>query len=287
MATVRPVMVEAYLVPAIILLILSFLLYFKTSYVLASLVLILLNVKGNYASDLMAEQVTLLKEKLKNGELDKNGKLKFAEILLQSKEPEAAKVLYEENIENALPEHVNNYAISLIQNKKSEEAIRVLGTLQMKARSGAINLTDTQKTELRQNMLLALQKQKSQQKQKQKQKKEEEKEKKKQKQKESGEEGDSGNNKNEKSEKDGKDKKDDKEKDDKKSDGKDGKEKKEKQDQAKRETLKERQDKIRKKRKMVKIPGLIKQIMSDDRSLQKKYLDTSTTEPRQYQKKDW
>ena len=38
---------------------------------------------------------------------------------------------------------------------------------------------------------------------------------------------------------------------------------------------------------MVKIPGLIKQIMSDDRSLQKKYLDTSTDKPKKLQKKDW
>ena len=38
---------------------------------------------------------------------------------------------------------------------------------------------------------------------------------------------------------------------------------------------------------MVKIPGLIKQLMSDDRDLQKKYIDTSTDKPKSFKKKDW
>ena len=58
--------------------------------------------------------------------------------------------------------------------------------------------------------------------------------------------------------------------------------------QKKKKTLEEKEEEIRKKRKMIKIPAMLKQIMSDDSQLQKKYLDTSTkNKSSNNKKKDW
>jgi Ca-activated chloride channel family protein len=287
MATVRPVKVATFLIPAIIFLSLGYLLYLFPSYGLALFVIALIPLRGQHleASELQSQAIEQLREKLKNGELNKEGKLKFAEILLKSKEAEAAKVLYEENLDQASPAHKNNYAISLIQNKKPEQAIKVLSELQKEIRNGIVTATDTERGEIRQNMLLALQAQQKQSQQKQKSKKSED-EKNKKKKKGEGQEGDSKGKKKEGKQGEGEEKKskDQESKDKNKKQKQDEEKGKEKQ---KAQTLKEKQDQIRKKRKMVKVPGLIKQIMSDDRALQKKYLDTSTKKPKVYQKKDW
>ena len=56
----------------------------------------------------------------------------------------------------------------------------------------------------------------------------------------------------------------------------------------KKKTIEEKEEEIRKKRKMVKIPAMLKQIMSDDSQLQQKYIDTSTRKKNSTQdKKDW
>lgn len=90
---------------------------------------------------------------------------------------------------------------------------------------------------------------------------------------------------------DNKDKKDGKDQE-----GKDKKEKNKGQDGEDKEeaqpsgpsTLDEKEKEIEKKRRMVKTPAMIKQIMSDDRELQKKMMDTSTSERgEQKPKRDW
>ncbi len=83
-------------------------------------------------------------------------------------------------------------------------------------------------------------------------------------------------------------KKDGKEKDreKKKSEG-EGEEKEDQQPQGP-STLDEKEKGIEQKRRMVKTPAMIKQILSDDRELQKKMMDTSTSERGdQKQKRDW
>jgi Ca-activated chloride channel family protein len=52
------------------------------------------------------------------------------------------------------------------------------------------------------------------------------------------------------------------------------------------QSLKDREEEIRKNRKMIKVPAILKQIMSDDRNLQKKYWKTST-KSNSFDKKDW
>jgi Ca-activated chloride channel family protein len=71
--------------------------------------------------------------------------------------------------------------------------------------------------------------------------------------------------------------------------GKDGENKEEEEKQPSGpSTLDEKEKEIEKKRRMVKTPAMIKQIMSDDRELQKKMMDTSTSERgEQKQKRDW
>lgn len=89
--------------------------------------------------------------------------------------------------------------------------------------------------------------------------------------------------------KDKKDKKDGKDKDG-KNKGQDGEEEKEKEEAQPSgpSTLDEKEKEIEKKRRMVKTPAMIKQIMSDDRELQKKMMDTSTSERgEQKPKRDW
>lgn len=285
MATVRPVKVKMILVPALVFLSLYYAFYFFPSYTLSFLLLTTIGLVSPRANEYKSGEIEQLMERMKKGELSKEGKLKFAEILLKAKENEASQVLYEENLKEAKPADLNNYAISLIQNKQPEKAIKILSDIQQRARDGKLSLTDSERDEIRQNMLLALQTQKQQSQQKKQEEKEEKENKDKQKNKGSGQEGDSKGQekKQESGEGEEKNKKEDKKsKGDKKSSEEDAGEKKKKA-----KSLKERQEEIRKKRKMVKIPGLIKQIMSDDRALQKKYLDTSTKKPKVYQKKDW
>lgn len=294
MATIRPVKASVVLIPAVILLLISFLSYPFVSYATVLLVFFLppISLRSEDMPDkLKDEQIQSLMNRMKAGELSNDGKLKFAEILMKSKEIDAAKVLYEENLKHASPQHLNNYAITLIQAKEAKEALKVLSRLQRGARLGDYKLSDSELSEVRQNILLALQSQKEQERQKQKQKQkknEEDKNKEKEKQ-QSGEggEGDSKDNKKNNSEEKSQDKKDkdkEKEKNNKNKESDDSQKDKKK---AKPKSFKEHEDEVKKKRKLVKIPGLIKQIMSDDRTLQKKYLDTSTQKPKEYQKKDW
>lgn len=83
------------------------------------------------------------------------------------------------------------------------------------------------------------------------------------------------------------DKKDGKDKGKDKKDGEEGKEEEDKQPTGP-STLDEKEKEIEKKRRMTKTPAMIKQIMSDDRELQKKMMDTSTNERGDKKpKRDW
>ena len=85
-----------------------------------------------------------------------------------------------------------------------------------------------------------------------------------------------------------KDEKPNEKKDDKKENKGNGKDKEEDQKPQGPSTLEEKEKEIEQKRKMIKTPAMIKQIMSDDRELQKKMMDTSTNERgEQKPKRDW
>lgn len=284
-AVVRPVKVDAFLIPSIIFFTISFLLYYPQGFALPVLIVTFLLSPDTFAVDVNKDMAEKLRQKMKEGKLNTQGKLKFAEILLRAKEGEAAQTLYEEHKDKLSYKDKNNYAVTLLMNKKPIDALKQFSEIQKDDKNGVISMNDQERSELRQNILLALQAKKQQDQQKKKESEEKNKEQKDDEGKGGGQSGDkSDEDKGKKGGDQNKEKKDDK--------GKEKNKNKQKKDEkgdkkGKPESLKEKQDRIRKQRKMVKIPGLIKQIMSDDRTLQKKYLDTSTNEPKAYQKKDW
>lgn len=85
------------------------------------------------------------------------------------------------------------------------------------------------------------------------------------------------------------DNKDKKENDKKKEKGKEGEEDKQEQEENKGpQSLEEKEKQIEQKRRMTKLPGVVKQLMNDDRELQKKLMDTSTKEKGDLKpKNDW
>lgn len=306
LTTIRPVKVGYVLIPGMIILIISFLLYpmksFKLSLIFIPLLCVSVNVKS--ASQPIQEQnkelskeelaklgkdnkqLNELMDKHKQGLLDRNGKMKMAELLMDHQSYDMASTIYEESTKEMTGKDKNNYAINLIKNKQTGKAIQILSDLQLKMKSGE-EVDKELKKAIRQNMLLALVENRKQQNKNKNKKKQEQKNKKKKKEKQKNQKtgkGKSGENK-----KDNKEyKPDDKEKLEKKKNDKNNKNKDEKNQKKKHpRSLKDKQKDIERKRKMVKIPGLIKQLMSDDRSLQKKYIDTSTDKQKSFNKKDW
>lgn len=298
LATIKPVKTQYVLIPGIILLSLSFLLYPLQSFRFL-LILLMIGTLHNVESTMAQQQVPIEEESKPDpvldelmrrhrlGELSNDEKMRMAEKLYEKKEFEAVNTLYKESWDKLSVKDKNNYAISLLQAKESAKALKLLGEVQKDIRNNE-SIDDEFKSSVRQNMLLAL---KEDQQQKQQQKKDKEKqqeqEKKDQDKKEQGDGGGDGDNQNQKpkdqkpEDSESKDKKNKNK--EKKDDQKDGDEKKEQ----KQKSLEQKQKDIENKRKMVKIPGLIKQLMSDDRSLQQKYIDTSTDKPKSFSKKDW
>ncbi len=281
--TVRPVKVNLFLVPALLCFFFSFSLYIPSSFGTLALFFMLINPSNIQALSLTAEE---LENSIKKGSAGDKGKLKLAELYLKDKKFELSRILYEEVPKKKLSlKDRNNYAISLLGEKKISEALVEWSQLQRDLEK--TEASDEVEKSIRQNVLLALQRQKSGKgSDNKKDKKDKEKQKDDQDNKKDGQEG----KKQEKNSSKGKGK--DKKKEDKKREGKKKasdkfeKNKKKKMEQ-KPKSLKEQQEEIRKKRKMVKVPAIIKQIMSDDRNLQQEYLDTSTKEPNSREKKDW
>ena len=297
---IRPVWAHYILIPSIAFLMISFLFSgFKGYSRVAALVFIFWgagfnNVKAvdEVSADIDEEKkvmVDAMLEKMKQGEMGRLEKLAVAEKILKLGGYKEAEVLYRENIRQSDtdPALLMNYGVTLIQNKKVNEGLKSLRDALAFAKDQ--NFEKEKQLELFQNVQLALrvQKKKNQGKGDSKEKKEKEKkgEKQQQEQNESqdGKEGKKGEEKKSKDQKkkDKKEKKDGKDKKDKKK--KDGEEKK----QQKPQSLEQKEQEIKQKRKMVKVPALIKQIMSTDRNIQKKYMDTRLDRGRRSGKKDW
>ena len=231
----------------------------------------------------------------KLGELNVLESLKLAENLLENKEYELALSLYEENInvETASPEAMMNYAISLAKMKQTHKALKVFEKLSLRIKQK--EYSHLSQEDLQQNILLTLQDQSGQ---KNKQSKDE-----KQQNDEKNENEDQKQASNQEVNKDQEKKQDQQEKSKQEEEKKDDKDKK---DQNKGEKKDENQDKQNndeqtaqneknlenadskeEKNETAKIPAILKQILDDDRKLQKKFIDTSTKTPQRNQHKDW
>jgi Ca-activated chloride channel family protein len=292
---VKPVMYEYLLIPAILFLILAYLLKFSKSFVIALLILSF-NLNAQVNSENPPEepeksQETLdLEDKFARDELSQNGKRVLAQKLIEDGFPDQAAVLYDEilskevNEDNKI-EYLNKGA-SEFKSGKIKEGIDTYNQL-----IDYLEDNDQKNTELykdvKKNILKALQTQENQ-----KGKGEGEDKENSDNQEGEGEESDqnqqdgkSGENQdnqnqgdNEKKDKNENDQKDQKNKDKKNQDDKknDEKNKKGKGD-------KDDKNKVEKK----KIPALLKQLMSDDNQLQKKMIDAETRQRRKNNKKDW
>lgn len=323
---IRPVYSHYILIPAILLFCLSVLIgrfpIFKIprAVVVAFMTIWVLETQSLKAQERTSEAQLLTTPEIKKdleviqeGRADREYVLKTAEKMLRAKDSKRATELYSEYGKKNDSEAVRfNHATALLKSNRIKEAMPIIQELMKNSKDEDL------KDKLRKNLRVHVE-------QKKKQDKEEQQKKENQENKENGtdknKEGQSkpeNQEKQEKQENQGKEGKDkqqegnqqgqkkpdqngqpgEQKKEDKK-DGKDkdGKEKDKDAGSAEKEedkqppgpsTLDEKEKEIEKKRRMTKTPAMIKQIMSDDRELQKKMMDTSTRERGEEKpKRDW
>ncbi|MCP4913860.1 MAG: VWA domain-containing protein [Oligoflexia bacterium] len=268
-ATIKPVLAHYLVIPALVLGTLSYLfLFFPRFAVQLVIVGVFLLSNNTWAQS--------LEERIKSGEATFNEKLKYSENLIKNKEFERAAIYIEDLVKKDKDNYKlhSNLGLAFAKTKKKTKA------LQSYQRALELAKDDEVKKKIRENVMKLFEesqkdksgddKSKDQKEGKQNQKKDNSKNGKQSKQQKKTQ----GDSQGKKQNKD-KDKKDQEEK------NKKGKE------QSKQEQLQKRESKIKRKRKLQKVPAMVKQLLSDDRELQKKFLDTSTSERKSYDKKDW
>ena len=243
-------------------------------------------------------------EKMKAGKSDRKEILKMAEKFLKNDDEERARALYDEY---ARPdddlEVTFNRATALLKTQKMDEAMPLIQNIFKNSKN------EEMKDKLRNNILISMTGDGKGKSDKKDEKKDDKKEDKKDGNKGEDDKKDKEDKKDDKGKegKDGKENKDKDEKqsgkdqgkqDNKKDSGKDDKEKEKPQKDPKDlekperpesgpKSLEEKEKMIEQKRKMVKTPAMIKQILNDDRELQKKMMDTSTDDRASRTKRDW
>lgn len=323
---VRPVYSYLILIPAIILYCLSIVIgRLKTFKALYSIFFLISIVPISYANESNRNNEKKIKEipkkiqadleKMKAGKYSRREVLKIAEKFLKNDDPDRAMEIYKEYSKEEDDESIMfNRTTAQLKAGKIEEAMPDIQNLFSNSKN------ENLKNKLRNNVLLALNSKSGGQGKDKKQENNENKDKdNKEKNKEEGKEGDKGNSKEENKEESKEDNKENKKEDNKNQDKKPGKsgnpddkksdqEKSNESENEKENELKkdpkdlerperpeegprsreEKEKKIEQQRKLVKTPAMIKQILSDDRELQKKMMDTSTSErSSQKPKRDW
>ncbi len=296
----RPVKMHYLVIPSLFLILLSILFRFGNVYKIATSLLpslIPLLIFTSLQSQEIDEEAQKAKEQfwelhseqfsmLENGKLPTDQTLKLGELALRAKIYDDARLLYRgaigSELKNETAETLFNYTTSELANNKIIEAADLLEKLNEKLAANP-EFSSEYKEKMRQNVLLAINKKLQKQAEEEKKKQEEEQKKKNGEQKEGGE--GQGEKQDEKQDQNGKnqdqEKKDNKSEDDKQEE-KNKEEEKMKEQQKKEqksESQKEREERIKQQKKMVKIPSLLKQLMNEDRDLQKRNIDprTSTT----------
>ena len=250
-------------------------------------VVFLLMVAGNIERGGVWAEVPQDLESLKKGELDRVQRLKLAEKFLRKEEKEKALQLYRENVEQLEgfdSSTLLNYGVALFQSGRIEEGMRVYNYL-----LNEVPLGEKEKTVLQSNIAKALEVQEQKQKQKNKEKSEKgEKGEDSEKQNDSGEQGEQekkdgeGTSGGNGEQQEGGDKQEEEQKN--QNEGEEEQEKK----LTGREAFMEKKKNVEKKRKLVKIPEVLKGIMDKERSLQDRAFDTSThSKKRDRHVKDW
>ncbi len=286
----RPVLVNYLLIPAIALFILSvFFSLFKTFKVVSVVAIVVMAFSFNskiYASTTQADrQLNKMLDKLKKGELSQKERLSLAEKLLRNDETDKALTLYGENIKNindADKEVRFNVATAHLKKKNLRDGIMRYKLLASQLNESMV-ADDKILSEMRKNVLLALslngngkgkggEKEKNEDESSSSSKSQGEKQKK-------------GSGQGESAGEDDKNEKNKKEEKEKKEEGKKGD--KESEQPPPPPSLEEFEKNIEQKRKMAKVPALLKQLLSDDREVQKKYYQTKKQQLGSNNRKDW
>lgn len=317
---VRPVYSYFILIPAIIIYCIAVLLgrirSFKTIQSILVICLMFGGLKAEEVKPKLSPKLNNELVKIQEGKASRIEILKTAEDLLSEKQDAKAAELYSEYAKKNDDEAIRfNQATALLKSRKFNEAMPIIQELMKNSKNEDL------KNKMRSNLSVSLvnEKEKKEQEKKKDEKEKEDKnkkdeeskkdnkdskdnkdnkdQKKNQDDKKDKKDGKSSVGQNEKNEKGSGEKKEEKEqkkeekKDDKKNEKKNEKDK-ENQDQEKQEqkpqNLEQKEKEIEQKRRMTKTPSMIKQIMSDDRDLQKKLMDTSTKDNGNLRpKRDW
>ena len=297
---IRPVMMEWVVVPAILLLVLS---YFLKALRVFTLGLLLFVLPVHSEEDVkLTPEIEDQMNLLQRGELNKLQKLKLADQLHKAGAKEEGLVLFEENLSNSggkdvPPEALLNYGTALLEKGEVKKGLEVYDSL---LRTMDKKSEKTQKIrELMDNNILNFfkvqEQKKKEQKEKQDKENQENKDQKENQQSGSGKSGEQGSNQKNQQGQGDQDKNDkteeeklkkEKGKEEKKTDPDEDKEDKEKEKE-KKET---EQQGGRKKLPPQKISPKLKQLMSDDRQLQLKIIEQGTRDMNRRQNrenKDW
>jgi Ca-activated chloride channel family protein len=311
MGTVRikPVLAHYLMIPGMLFILISFLLYpLRRFYVPCFLVLLLSNCLNEPLVSVYAqeeeetteaeakvmpptEEMQDLEGLLRDGKIKDKDALYLAAEYLRTKDVRRAEIIFSEYKNKLDAKGVSNYGLALLNNEKNNEALDLLTQALKMAKKHHNNDPDLIKS-IRKNIIEAIGKKKKNEKKKKDQNRDKNKKvKKKDKKKDKKKQGDEKEGEGKKKPGEEKNKKPNENKKNKRNEKK-NKDNKEENDEKKREKspeerLKEKERKQSQKRKMKKIPGLIKQILSDDRKLQKKYIDTSTKSKNNRPRKDW
>lgn len=293
---VKPVLAEWIVIPAIILLFLSYL--FKSIRIFAFsflLVFMPLRAEENKPEKIEMPQAVIEKiDSLQRGELNRLEKIKLADDLQRAGAKKEAISLYEENLpmgpsrEGIPPEAFLNYGTALLEKGEAQKGLAVYDSLYSSLDPKSPNYQSL-KDSIEKNVVTFF-KQQDQKEQKKKQQKKEDKEKKENK------EGSGGSGKQEKN-KQGQSKSDPENKNDKGDGEKDKNQDKEKGDENKDDEKKNEESDSQsndkgeqKKLPPQKLTPKLKQLMSDDRQLQMKIIEQGTKDMNRRQNrenKDW
>ncbi len=323
---IRPVLANYLIIPAVILIILSYMLKNLKTFVIP---LVLVFSFSSISKEVSVEEkkekkksetITKLENKLKQGDINQLEKRKLANELLKEKFSEDSSKIYRELIKGKVDktnkEDYFNLGASELLNKNSKEGLRLNKKLYDYLEKNEPNSELLKKTKM--NMLKAIVQQKQQeQKKKEEQKKENQKKKNEDQNKDDQQKGDKKKEKSSENKKNSEQSKDNKEGskgDETQKEGKNGdqqknddldssKEKEEKEQKSEEENDKDpSEDKSKKKEDMKKenernnemtkgekkkLPALLKQLMNDDNQLQRKVIDAATTKRGSAKKKDW
>ena len=312
---IRPVYSHLILIPAILLYCLGVLLgrfkSFSTVVLLCFVTLSGFARANEQEPKKLSPEILKDLEKMKSGKADRKEVLKTAEKLLREDQTEKASALYEEYSRPDDEEEVLfNRATSLLKKGQVKEALPFVQKILRESKD------ETLKNKMRNNLVVSVdQMEKKKDQQQNKDQKQDQKEDQKSDQNQNQDQKNKGNNKDEKddqskgqNQKDNKDKQgnekdsqnknqsDPSDKDESK-DGKENEKDKNKKDpkdikapprETKPQSVEEKEKMIEQQRKMVKTPAMVKQILNNDRELQKRMMDTSTNERGQMKpKRDW